>query len=542
MERALERLRTKSARFPWWTLPVALAGTGLAARLSLTHPGLPIDDAYIYQVYAANLANGHGLSFNPGETSFGVTSNLWALILAMLDRLSGTGDAPSLAQSLTLMLGLLTLVQAQRLVQRLTRSRIAGVVAGLTVATAPALWMQSLSGMDTQAVMLVWLTLLIQLARHGLGQPVRLGVLLGLMALFRPEMIWPLPLVMMAALMPRTGLARPLRNMALVGVAALLVMLPNLIFVYAHTGHPLPTTFYGKSLAAQAGVAQWDWADRAVRTIALGLGGMGDMLRVQLWTAAQLVLWMGLIYGMIRLWRFLRWQEMRDNAGLALALSAVMLGLPFLFAAGLPVHPHDGGYFHRYFSPAILTLPLLGWTGLWRGFLFERPQGRPLLAGLFFVAGLTANAWNLPAKWQGVMEDYEKIVAQNTLLRQTVARRIDSELPPEARLLVGQSGLGVIGLHANRYCKDEGALINPDIFPYYEPVQGAGQEARWRALRQYMRDQKLDYWVTVPADRSSVFAPGELAEVLSVSIPHELAWGGLTQLVVYRFDPQDSGG
>lgn len=41
------------------------------------------DDTYIYMQYAKNIAAGNGFSFNPGESSYGVTSPLWVLILTI---------------------------------------------------------------------------------------------------------------------------------------------------------------------------------------------------------------------------------------------------------------------------------------------------------------------------------------------------------------------------------------------------------------------------------------------------------------------------
>ena len=40
------------------------------------------DDAYITFVYARNLAEGHGLVYNPGEWVEGYSEFLWALVLA----------------------------------------------------------------------------------------------------------------------------------------------------------------------------------------------------------------------------------------------------------------------------------------------------------------------------------------------------------------------------------------------------------------------------------------------------------------------------
>ena len=44
---------------------VAFCALYLAKMLSATDPGFPLDDSWIHQVFAKNLATGHGFSFNP---------------------------------------------------------------------------------------------------------------------------------------------------------------------------------------------------------------------------------------------------------------------------------------------------------------------------------------------------------------------------------------------------------------------------------------------------------------------------------------------
>ena len=63
------------------------AGLGIAFARAATAPGggsvLPLDDPYIYFVYARNTAAGHFLAYNPGDPpSSGGTSTLWTLLLA----------------------------------------------------------------------------------------------------------------------------------------------------------------------------------------------------------------------------------------------------------------------------------------------------------------------------------------------------------------------------------------------------------------------------------------------------------------------------
>jgi len=56
---------------------------------SVTEPGYPLDDAWIHQVFARNLAQGHGFSFNPGQPVAGVTAPLWTLLMALLWPIAG---------------------------------------------------------------------------------------------------------------------------------------------------------------------------------------------------------------------------------------------------------------------------------------------------------------------------------------------------------------------------------------------------------------------------------------------------------------------
>lgn len=77
---------------PLWSLVWAsavAAALGLAFAHAATSPGshsrvLPLDDPYIYFVYARNTAAGHLLAYNPGDpASSGATSLLWTLLLAL---------------------------------------------------------------------------------------------------------------------------------------------------------------------------------------------------------------------------------------------------------------------------------------------------------------------------------------------------------------------------------------------------------------------------------------------------------------------------
>ena len=74
---------------PLWPIAIsALLGLVLLFVAQTTHPIVPSEDAYITYRYARNLAQGHGLVWNPGEDPVeGSTEFLWAVMLAAGHRL-----------------------------------------------------------------------------------------------------------------------------------------------------------------------------------------------------------------------------------------------------------------------------------------------------------------------------------------------------------------------------------------------------------------------------------------------------------------------
>src|SRR5580700_1207941 len=78
---------TTSTKFLWLLGLAGIIRILFAGRLL---PDGLFDDAYITFRYAANLARGFGLVFNPGERVLGTTSPLFTFILAAGGRILGT--------------------------------------------------------------------------------------------------------------------------------------------------------------------------------------------------------------------------------------------------------------------------------------------------------------------------------------------------------------------------------------------------------------------------------------------------------------------
>jgi len=234
-------------------IALALAGVAvfLRAQLALTGNlwGVPLDDAYIHFRFVQNLATGHGFAFNPDQPVPGSTSPLWVLLLAVP---TACGAPVWISAKVC---GILFLIVSAVLAWRLAARYIAVPVAAWTVGALTALdgrllWAAP-SGMEV--TLFTALSLAAFLARPARGSDrttlkrrvLLVAALCGLATLARPEG-YLLTAVLFGDLLVRV---RP-PIVAVLSALALYVALtaPYNVFALLTTGHPLPTTFYAKSV------------------------------------------------------------------------------------------------------------------------------------------------------------------------------------------------------------------------------------------------------------------------------------------------------
>lgn len=211
--------------------------------------GFPLDDAFIHLVYAKSLSLFQGFDYNPGQPEAGFTSPLWTILLApvfwVTTGLDGTlvlgvklvGVAVATACS-----GLVALITG-----RLTGSFAAAVAAGVLVAVEPYVAFAGVSGME---VALASFTLLLPLWLLACDRTHAALAALALAPLARPEstivVIAMAPILVERHFAEREPFARLLRALAPMVCAGS----AWLLYCQLVTGHPLPSTFYVKSLDA----------------------------------------------------------------------------------------------------------------------------------------------------------------------------------------------------------------------------------------------------------------------------------------------------
>jgi 4-amino-4-deoxy-L-arabinose transferase-like glycosyltransferase len=230
---------------------ITLLGFALNIGLALGQLGaygLTLDDAWIHQTYARNLARGQWFTYTGDRASSGSTSPIWTMLLSV-GHLLGL-DPVNWSMLLGALFHILTAAMVYFLSLLYFGDRwLAAWSAVLTALEWHLVW-AALSGMETTlfvAFSLLYLYLIqTQWARIWL-----MGLLGGLLFLVRPEGALLIAIAGLKVLWTyRQDWRRALKSLVLMGLAFLLVISPILIFNSIVSGRPLPGTFRSK-------FAQW---------------------------------------------------------------------------------------------------------------------------------------------------------------------------------------------------------------------------------------------------------------------------------------------
>lgn len=247
----------------------------------------PYDDPFITFRYAANLRQGHGLVFNPGEQLLSTTTPLFALLLGALGTFLPGWDVAALGYWLSLA----TLVVAGALASAICwreGETAAGSVAPLTVVLAPSVFLT----VGQEAGLLLALgfgSFYLWRAR----QLTWSAVALGLLALTRPDG------VLLGGILLVAEVWRSRRLPLLAGGVFALVIAPWYLYAWAAYGSPFPFSLAAKAAQAQTGwwptteTALWDWLRASVEQspVAWGLAFVGVAYAARFGRWALLLLW-----------------------------------------------------------------------------------------------------------------------------------------------------------------------------------------------------------------------------------------------------------
>lgn len=242
---------TRSRALLWTGLAIAFVALVVHVRLH----AFQCDDAYISYRYARNLAEGHGLVFNPGfERVEGYSNFLWVLALAGLARLGVPPEASALPLSWAATAALWALVAAFAWRLSPERGRAWAVLVpafGLATHRSFAVWASS--GLETRAFELLVtggaLRLCVEIERLRAGSRPRLWSpwLFGLATLTRPDGLLFSACAFAAALLAIAPRGRAAVLVAARGAAPWVALVgAHFAFRRLYYGAWLPNTYYAK--------------------------------------------------------------------------------------------------------------------------------------------------------------------------------------------------------------------------------------------------------------------------------------------------------
>ncbi len=459
---------------------VALSAAGylLASALTL-RIGFPLDDSWIHQTYARNLAWHGEWAFVPGQPSGGSTAPLWTALLAIgfWLRLSPYVWTYLLGAVLLWLLALLVETGLRRLVETY-RSPIPW--AGLLIVFEWHLGWAAFSGMETLLHALLIFYVLMGLMHAGRRRWLAMGLLTGISVWVRPDGVTLLGPILFAALLTENGWTARLRALgsALFGFGFFFAC--YLLFNLALAGTMMPNTFYAK----QAEYVFWQ-----ARPLWERLGEVG----LQFLTGPSVVLLPGFVLA--------TWSAVRRRDWGQMAALLWMFGYVGLYLLRLPAYQHG-----RYYMPAMPVYLFFGMAGflrqtggesLWRGARWRIRAAWTMT--LFLVAA---------AFWGLGMRSYGKDVRFIETDMVDTARWMAANLPPDS--LVAVHDIGAVGYFVEQPLVDLAGLVSPEVIPYIR------DETR---LAEYLDERGVDYLVAFPdwyplltSGREAVFVAGSVGD------------------------------
>ncbi len=418
--------------------------------------GFPLDDSWIHQTYARNLALNGEWAFRTGIPSAGSTSPLWSALLAL-------GFLLNLSPYIwTFFLGSLTIFAlvvlcewAARTLINSYRPKIPWV--GIFMAIEWHLVWAGLSGMETLLHGLI-LTVVLVLLMTGTHRYLTLGLLTGLSAWVRPDgltLMGPVLLVIIfTAGDMRSRVSAVIRYF--IGFGSLFGL--YLLFNLSIGGTPMPNTFYAK----QAEYTTWQTLPISVR--------LGQMF-LQLLVGPSLVLIPGVIGWLVK--------SIRERMWGSLAAMIWCAGYFGLYISRLPMYQHG-----RYIMPAMPVFFLFGllafaefdksklfsryhWVAqtLWRGAV-------AMLALSFIILGARSYAQDV-----AVIES-EMVV---------VAKWAAENIPPAS--VIAAHDIGALGYFDQHPLIDLAGLISPEVIPFIR------DESR---IAAFLNERNADYVIAFP--------------------------------------------
>ncbi len=418
----------------WGFLPLLALGAYLATSRLVFRVGFPLDDAWIHQTYARNLARHLEWSFIPGQVSGGSTAPLWSVLLSV-----GyfVGINPYIW---TFFLGGVLLWSLGMLAQGSFQSFFPEIRAAFPWVGAVFLlewhlvWAAG-SGMETLVAALLACFVLFSLLKKTPNWLIT-GSAIGLSIWVRPDGITLLGPAMFAILFLEKKSRQVLRSLVNLLSPLTGLFLAYLAFNQITAGTWWPNTFYAKQ-TEYAVLQQIPIWERLFSEFQIPLVGVGAILLP------------GVIY--------FAWKSIQERKWGVIAGYLWFIGFVGLYAWRLPVTYQHG----RYILPA---LPVFLFWGICGYVKIITGDTRGRLKWVLSRAWTGSIAAILVGFWIVGMWTYAQDVAIIETEMVEPSRWIAGNTP--AGCLVAAHDIGALGYFGNRQILDLAGLISPEVIPF----------------------------------------------------------------------------
>lgn len=477
--------------------------------------GFALDDSWIHQTYARNLATYGQWAFIPGQPSAASTSPLYTILLA-------TGYVLHVHYALwthglgAVTLALMGIISARMADRVIYNSKFGPIYVGVSIMLIWQLIWAAASGMETLlfAMLIMWCIFLAWRELHAdqtHSQAISLrGLVLGasiaLATLARPEGIVLGAWIGLAMLIvrPQQTWQRFFIYGATAIIGFLLLLSPYLLLNYQLTGGLLPNTAAAKFVQHEI-LLQRQLGTRIIDLFqTLQIGGQALTLPgilIYVWVIVRKHNRNGLIYLLPLFW----------------AVSLILI-----YALRLPAAYQHG----RYVMSALPVLSFMGLVGLWYLLEWGQSPGEMLVLRRVFtrVALIAAFGTILLFALVPGLQAYQRDVAIINEEMVASAHWIDEHIPQSELMAIHD--IGAVGYFAPReQMIDIAGLVSPDIVPIINDPD---------ALWQYMEDANARYLMAFPDQ-----IPGDdtqdprLCKVFAADGPASAAVDGPT-MAIYR--------
>lgn len=549
----LPRWRGASTAIWLALLSLALAGATWLVQLWFLggRDGLPLDDSWIHLDFARSMAEGLGLSYNPGHLVSASTAPLWSALLSVAFFLPGSPVFWS--KLFGVLLYAAGVILTYRLARELGATPIGSILGGVLAAvSAPLVW-SALSGMEVPLFIVLSIGGMILHLRERRAlrarlasatdrprsaiEPVPLSLLvLGLAVLARPEGYLLLILAFVDRLLVGERAAGGLRlrwlggRNLLGGVFLTLVALaPTAIFYTVIGGSPFPTTLFAK-----AGGGWHLWPRGLYLYTVLGIFVRPQPVVTLFFAAGALLL--------------LRRLGTERDAGLLPVLWVVTLPMAYSLASPLGRQLLVGN-FGRYFFPLLPPLIAVAMLAIdevlaalgrrWRFGRVVVPM-RALAVVAILIPTMVILAKGVGRYAQNVANINDGDVRLMTWLH--------DRLDPRALVAVEDAGIARYVLPNPMI--DLGGLMTPEIVPMIKTAMSSRDPFGARGVRRFLVERRPDFLIAFPRWFPSLTRDRALLRpVARLAIRNNITLAG-DELVVYEFpwtryplssSPQGSG-